>query len=453
MAAKTTVKVATLTGAAKDDNLLSSVTGVNEDHLSGNLNVLANDPGSAHLYSLKQDVSGLAGTATFPAVSTAFSAAGATISINADGTIAYDASNLNLQHLAEGVAYTDSFTYTVQMANGAYSTAVAHVELMGVNDAPTLAAIAAATINDTAADDTPAPITGTLLGADVDDGAVLTYAVTGTSALGVVAVDGANYSFTADANAIDALQQGESATATFTATVTDEHGASASRTMEFTLVGANDTAEFGGVAAGSVTEDGTLTTSGTVTVADRDHDQSAYQAATPAALTGAHGTFTFAESTGVWGYTLNNADAAVQALNTGASLTDTLTVSSIDGSTQDIVVTINGADEPVVVPPADVVPPATVSHNFMVNRGLQVETGHVEFNNFASADQLHYSANLTQGAVSQIDFIADPANAADSTQIEFSYLDHLKGGATETVTFDVVLVGYTGAVNFFHDAV
>lgn len=96
MAAKTTVKVATLTGAAKDDNLLSSVTGVTEDQLSANLNVLANDPGSARLYSLKQDVSGLAGTATFPAVTSAFSAAGATISINADGTIAYDASTLNL---------------------------------------------------------------------------------------------------------------------------------------------------------------------------------------------------------------------------------------------------------------------------------------------------------------------------------------------------------------------
>jgi VCBS repeat-containing protein len=553
MAAKTTVKVATLTGAAKDDNLLSSVTGVNEDHLSGNLNVLANDPGSAHLYSLKQDVSGLAGSATFPAVSTAFSAAGATISINADGTIAYDASNLNLQHLAEGVAYTDSFTYTVQMANGAYSTAVAHVELMGVNDAPTLAAIAAATINDTAADDTPAPITGTLVGADVDDGAVLTYAVTGTSALGVVAVDGANYSFTADANAIDALQQGESATATFTATVTDEHGASASRTMEFTLIGANDTAEFGGVATGSVTEDGplttgaivtvadrdhdqsgfqaasaaaltgnhgtfsfneatgawgyslnnadsavqglwsgetltetltvssidgstqnivvtihgtddaavfggavtggvtedgTLTTGGTVTVSDLDHDQSAFQAATPAALTGAHGTFTFAAATGAWGYTLNNADAAVQALNTGASLSDTLTVSSIDGSTQDIVVTINGADEPVVVPPTDVVPPAVVSHDVMVNRGLQVENGRVLFNDFASTDTVHYANNLTKGAVSQIDYIADPAHTVDSTQVQFSY----QNGNGPVQTFEVVLVGYTGTVHFLNDA-
>jgi len=348
MAAKTTVKVATLTGAAKDDNLLSSATGINEDHLSGNLNVLANDPGSAHLYSLKQDVSGLAPTATFPAVSTAFSAAGATISINADGTIAYNASNLNLTHLADGVAFTDSFTYTIQMANGAYSTAVATVQLMGANDAPTLAAIAAATIHDTAADDTPAAITGTLVGADADDGAVLTYSISGTSAFGVATVVGANYSFTADANAIDALQQGESATATFTATVTDEHGASASRTMAFTLVGANDTTEFGGVTTGSVTEDTALTTGAIVTVADRDHDQSGFQAATAAALIGNHGAFTFNAATGAWGYSLNNADLAVQGLWSGETLTDTLTVASIDGSTQNIVVTINGSDDAAV---------------------------------------------------------------------------------------------------------
>jgi VCBS repeat-containing protein len=544
MAAKTTVKVATLTAAAKDDNLLSSATGINEDHLSGNLNVLANDPGSAHLYSLTQDVSGLAGTATFPAVTTAFSAAGATISINADGTIAYNASNLNLTHLAEGVAFTDSFTYTVQMANGAYSTAVAHVELMGTNDAPTLAAIAAADpILDTAADDTPAAITGTLVGADADDGAVLTYSITGTSAFGVATVVGANYSFTADADAIDALQLGESATATFTATVTDEHGASASQTMAFTLVGANDTAEFGGVATGgvtedgplttgdtvtvtdrdhdqsgfqaaadlsgahgdfsfdeatgawgytldntdaavqglwsgetltetltvasidggtqdivvtidgaddaavfggaatgSVTEDGTLTTGGTVTVSDLDHDQSAFQAATLAELTGDHGTFTFTAATGAWGYTLNNADAAVQALNTGASLTDTMQVLSADGSAQNIVVTINGADE-AVLPPTSIEPTPT---KHVINNGLTSVNGHKVITDFVAGDLLQYAANLSHNA--PVGYDNDGNGSLESTSVTFTY----NNGNSADV--QVVLVGYSGTVGFFHEA-
>jgi VCBS repeat-containing protein len=342
--AKTSIKVATMNGAAKDDLL----TSIDADHLSGNLDVLANDPGSAHLYSLTQNLSGLDPSATFPATTSALSAAGATISINADGTIAYDATGVDLQHLADGVGFTDSFTYTVQLANGAYSTAVATVQLLGANDAPTLAPIAAATILDTALDDTPAPITGTLVGADADDGATLTYAISGTSVLGAATLVGADYSFTADADAIDALQLGESATATFTATVTDEHGASASQTMEFTLVGANDTAEFGGVATGAVAEDGTLTTGGVVTVADRDHDQSAYLAAAADALAGDHGDFSFDAASGAWAYSLDNADAAVQGLTSGQSLTDTLTVASIDGSMQDIVVTINGADDAAV---------------------------------------------------------------------------------------------------------
>ena len=43
---------------------------------------------------------------------------------------------------------------------------------------------------------------------------------------------------------------------------------------------------------------------------------------------------------GVWTYTLNNANSAVQALNVGDTLTDTFTVTTVDGTPQVVTVTI-----------------------------------------------------------------------------------------------------------------
>jgi VCBS repeat-containing protein len=137
MAARTSVKVASVTGAAKDDLFsASNVSGLDEDHASVNLNVLFNDPGASHLYSLAQNVPGTPAMATFPIMTSAFSAGGATISINPDGTIAYDGSgSAALQATQAGETFTDTFTYTIRMADGALSTATVTMNIAGVNDA------------------------------------------------------------------------------------------------------------------------------------------------------------------------------------------------------------------------------------------------------------------------------------------------------------------------------
>src|ERR1039458_8330391 len=52
---------------------------------------------------------------------------------------------------------------------------------------------------------------------------------------------------------------------------------------------------------------------------------------------------------GVWTYTLNNSNAAVEALNVSGTLTDTFTVTTVDGTAQIVTVTINGTnDNPVI---------------------------------------------------------------------------------------------------------
>lgn len=67
-----------------------------------------------------------------------------------------------------------------------------------------------------------------------------------------------------------------------------------------------------------------------------------------------NGYGTYALTTdGVWTYNLDNTNSAVQALNDGESLTDTFTVQTIDGTSQIVSVTINGANDVVV----DTTPP------------------------------------------------------------------------------------------------
>src|SRR5258706_5839512 len=54
-------------------------------------------------------------------------------------------------------------------------------------------------------------------------------------------------------------------------------------------------------------------------------------------------------SGGVWTYTLNNNNTAVQALNVGGTLTDTFSVTTIDGTAKTVTVTINGANDAAVI--------------------------------------------------------------------------------------------------------
>src|SRR5258708_19302036 len=52
---------------------------------------------------------------------------------------------------------------------------------------------------------------------------------------------------------------------------------------------------------------------------------------------------------GVWTYTLNDANSAVQALNVGNTLTDSFTVTSVDGTPQVVTITINGSNDAAII--------------------------------------------------------------------------------------------------------
>src|SRR6185369_9966677 len=94
-------------------------------------------------------------------------------------------------------------------------------------------------------------------------------------------------------------------------------------------------------------EDTTLTSTGTLVISDADAGQSSFIAQSGSA--GTYGSFSLTAA-GVWTYTLNNAAANVQALGSSSSLTENFTVTSADGTTRTVVVTVLGTnDAPVAV--------------------------------------------------------------------------------------------------------
>ncbi|MER8467175.1 VCBS domain-containing protein, partial [Mesorhizobium sp. M1396] len=104
-----------------------------------------------------------------------------------------------------------------------------------------------------------------------------------------------------------------------------------------------DVVEAGGVANGTLNDPNAH---GQVILTDVDAGQNHFQ--TPPSLQGSYGTFAFDTSTGVWTYALNQ--ALTDPLTQGQHVTDTLHVTSADGTASyDIVVNITGTNDAAVL--------------------------------------------------------------------------------------------------------
>ena len=166
------------------------------------------------------------------------------------------------------------------------------------------------------------------------------------------------WTFNSGGEAFNYLAVGQSLTLTYTVASSDGDAPGDSQTVTITITGTNDLATITAVPGGdtSVTEAGGVANaiagdpnaSGQVTVSDVDNGQAVFQ--TPPSLNGTYGTFTFNAVNGQWTYTLDNSRAATQALNVGSAVTDTLTVTSLDGTdSENIVVNIVGRNDAAVI--------------------------------------------------------------------------------------------------------
>ncbi|MFC3175502.1 VCBS domain-containing protein [Novosphingobium bradum] len=268
-------------------------------------------------------------------------------------TYAVDSARAATQALDPGQQVSD--TLTVTSLDGTASETIA-VTITGTSS---LAAISGEVAGAVAAE-AAAFAGGRLLVSDADAGEAHFAAVDPAAlagAFGAFTFDPATgaWTFALDGAAVEtvALAAGEQASQALTVTSAD---GSASETIVVTVTGANEVATIAGTAAGAVTEAGGLgnalvgtpSASGVLSVADPDHGEAAFAA--PASLAGTYGSFAFDAATGAWAYTLDNARAATQALGAGATASDGLTVTSLDGSAaQAITVTIAGANDAAVI--------------------------------------------------------------------------------------------------------
>ena len=225
-----------------------------------------------------------------------------------------------------------SFEYSLSDGQGGTATGTVNVTVNAVNDAPVAVVDSVSTDEDTAL---VINVTD-LLGNDSDvDGDTLSIASVSNGNNGTVVLneDDGTITFTPTENF--------NGDASFEYSLSDGQGGIATGTVNVTVNAVNDAAEITGDTSGSVAEDGTLSTAGTLRVTDVDSDE---EFSVQENNSTTYGSFSI-NAAGAWTYSLNNSNTAVQALGDGESLTDNISVTSADGTPATISITIQGAND------------------------------------------------------------------------------------------------------------
>jgi VCBS repeat-containing protein len=335
--------------------------------------------------------------------------------------------------------------FTVTDNSGAVSApATVNFNIIAVNDAPIAAPDVATTpedtpvsgkllTNDTDVDSTNLTVVGfTVLGQSYAPGSTVTLPGVGT----LTVLANGDYTFTPAPNYNGTVP-------TIGYTVSDGTLTSSS-TLTLTVSAQPDPAVIGGQASGATIEDDKTTATGTLTVTDPDAGEAAFVPRTN--IPGAHGSFSI-NAAGVWVYTLNNADPAVQALGAGQTLpNETFTVTSIDGTTQVVTITITGTNDAPVASPAA----------FTVTEGGALFNGQVIATDVDANAKLSFALNgpapagLVFNANGSYSF--DPNNPAYAAlgagqqqviTVPFTVTDDQ--GATSTRNITITVIGTNGA--------
>ena len=250
--------------------------------------------------------------------------------------------------------------------------------ITGINDAAVIGGDNSGSVTEDAATPTLTD-TGTLTITDADTGeaSFQTTGITASSgALGSLSITSAGvWTYDVDNADVQYLKAGETKTETFTVLASD----GTSHTVTVTITGINDAAVIGGADSGTVTEDLSLSTGGSLTITDAETAEAVFVA--QSSTTGSYGSFSIATSGG-WSYSLNNDLAAVQALDAGDSLSESFSVSSGDGTSHTVSITILGTDGAVVF-----------------GSGTGVDSGSVTEDTVLSASGTLTSTNLDKGSM------------------------------------------------------
>ncbi|ANS85285.1 hypothetical protein VSVS12_01518 [Vibrio scophthalmi] len=266
------------------------------------------------------------------------------LTIDTQGNWTYSVNNESVQYLAQDETKIE--TFTVASVDGTTHDIV--ITITGVNDSAVISGDAIGAVTE---DDTNPVLTdsGVLTLTDADTGEAKfdpTSVVTPAGALGALTIDeNGNWVYNVDNADVQYLAQDETKVETFTVASVD----GTTHDIVITITGVNDSAVISGDAIGAVTEDDTnpvLTDSGVLTLTDADTGEAKFDPTSVVTPAGALGALTIDEN-GKWVYNVDNAD--VQYLAQDETKVETFTVSSVDGTTHDIVITITGVNDSAVI--------------------------------------------------------------------------------------------------------
>ncbi|MBW3697792.1 hypothetical protein EK599_19095 [Vibrio sp. T187] len=266
------------------------------------------------------------------------------LSINEAGEWQYSVENGLVQYLGDGETKVESFT--VASLDGTEHTI--EVTITGINNSATISGEVTGGVVEGSGGVTLSE-TGTLSVTDVDQDESrfdVNSVVAPFGALGTLTIDeNGNWQYDVLDSAVQYLGEGETKTEAFTIASLDgtEH------TVIITITGVNGSAVISGDAQGAVLEDShatTLTDSGSLSISDEDQGESKFDTDSVVAAAGVLGSLTIDED-GNWDYQVDNSE--VQYLGESETKLESFTVSSLDGTTHTIEVTITGINDEAVI--------------------------------------------------------------------------------------------------------
>ncbi|UVC10114.1 cadherin-like domain-containing protein [Rhizobium sp. TH2] len=279
-----------------------------------------------------------------------------TLVMNSNGGYAYTLNNSNpaVNALSAGQFLTETFNYSVSDGFGGTASSTLTLTINGTTDNG--APIAVADVNSIKEDTPPNPVTGNVLTSDSDpDGHALSVTNAGTFNLGhgslVINANG-TYTYTLDNTnpAVNALNNGQTLSDSFTYNVSDGHGGTAASSLTITINGTTDNrAPVATADVNSVMEDTTPNPiMGNVLTNDSDPDGNTLSVTNAGTFTLAYGVLVI-HADGSYTYTLDNSNPAVNALNNGQSLSDSFGYNVSDGhggtASSSLAITINGSTD------------------------------------------------------------------------------------------------------------
>ncbi|MEX0371373.1 MAG: VCBS domain-containing protein [Tateyamaria sp.] len=424
--------------ATSSATLEITVTGANDAPVAGN-DAFSVDEGAeltvtaAELLANDSDPDGDALSVT----SVSYSGTNATLTDNGDGTYTFvPGADFN------GV---DSFYYTVSDGQGGTAIGTAAVTVNPVNDAPVLV--------------------GQTVNIDEDDFASVPFVASDsdsflTNAEDRLFVSSEPQNGTVIFSELFRLEGGPTfqyvpdpdfnGTDTFEVTLLDGDGGSTTASYTINVAPVQDTAVISGQTQGSVVEDGGPT-SGKLDIADPDAGEAAFAAQTDQTSDGGYGTFSVGDD-GSWSYAADNALLTIQELGVGETLTDTFTVTSLDGSAGQVVtVTVLGTnDDPELIGQTVNIDEDTTAFVPFVASDIDSTLSTSSENFFVSSEPQNGNVVFTDLFQSEggpaFQYVPDP-NFAGIDTFEITLLDGDGGSTTASYTINVAPVQDTAEID------